>query len=606
MNREELNIVVVGHVDHGKSTLIGRLLYDTNSLLDGEVERVEKISKERGKSFEYAYLLDAFEEEQTQGITIDTTRIRFSSDKRDYIIIDAPGHKEFLKNMISGASAAEAALLLIDGNEGVREQSKRHGYILSLLGIKKVVVIVNKMDLIDYSEEKFNAIKEEYGKFLNNISVFPINYIPISAFEGENLIEDSEQMPWYKGYSVVEQMDSLEKSKSLNEKPLRLPIQDVYKFDSRRIIAGRIESGTIKVGDEITIYPSNKKTKVNSIEVWPDDKEKKDIGVSLESVGIRVNDEYFFKRGELICKKEEKPYVGNIFNTNIFWMGNEPLVKGKEYKLKIATGEVKCTVALINKVIDSSNLEEAKAFNEIKKNEVGEVTISTKEVIAFDKFSEFEATGRFVIVDGFDVCGGGIISGVVETLQNRTIKTENKNVALRERLVNRKMREEKLKQQGKVIWLTGLPGCGKNEIAIKLEKLLHEMDKKVYYLDSAAIRYSLSNDLGFSKGDSLEAGRRIAEVANLFKDTGFITIVTSVSPFIEGREIIKSIIGEDDYLEIYIEGSSEVLEKRKKGMAKEWDQEVNYERSSEPVISIHIEDYNFNSSDVATGLIKYL
>ena len=274
-NKEILNIVVVGHVDHGKSTVIGKLLYDTHSLPEGAVEKVKRIAKETGKPFEYAYLLDAFEEEQKQGITIDTTQIQFSTDKRDYVIIDAPGHKEFLKNMISGAANAEAALLIVDAKQGVQEQSRRHAYILSLLGIKKVYVVVNKMDLVDYSEEVYKTIEVEMNKFLNDLDVHPLSYIPVSAFYGENILNSSDKMPWYEGSSVIEAIDLIEKEKGREEKSLRFPIQDVYKFDDRRIIAGRIESGSLKVGDEIVIYPEGKKTTVKTIEYWQE-KDKKD------------------------------------------------------------------------------------------------------------------------------------------------------------------------------------------------------------------------------------------------------------------------------------------------------------------------------------------
>ena len=245
--RENLRIVAVGHVDHGKSTIIGRILYDTKSISDGVINKVKKVCLEKGKEFEYAFLLDAFEEEQNQGITIDTTEIQFKTENRDYTIIDAPGHKEFLKNMISGAASAEAALLIIDSNEGIKEQSKRHGYILSLLGIKQVYVIVNKMDLIGYDEEKFNEIVKEMNKFLKELQVYPKKYIPVSAYYGENISNTSDKLKWYKGENIIEALDKFEKEKSFDEKELRFPIQDVYKFDDRRIIAGRIESGKIKV-----------------------------------------------------------------------------------------------------------------------------------------------------------------------------------------------------------------------------------------------------------------------------------------------------------------------------------------------------------------------
>jgi bifunctional enzyme CysN/CysC/sulfate adenylyltransferase subunit 1 len=421
--RETLKIVVVGHVDHGKSTVIGRLLYDTKSLPEGAIEKVKRISKETGKPFEYAYLLDAFEEEQKQGITIDTTQIQFHTKKRDYVIIDAPGHVEFLKNMISGAANAEAALLVIDANEGVREQSKRHGYILSLLGIKKVYVLVNKMDLIDYSEEKFLDVKSDMDTFLKSINVFPQKYIPVSAFHGENIALRSEKMPWYKGDTVLDALDIFEKDKDIIDKPLRLPIQDVYKFDNRRIIAGRIESGVLNVGDEIVIYPSKRASKVKSIEYW----QEKDKATKVEagmSVGITLFDEFFYKRGEFITRKDdEAPLVGDTFKANIFWMGENRLTMNKRYKLKLVTQETECEIAAINKAIDASTLFSNDNAKEVNTNEVAEVVIKTKDKICFDEFRNNHVTGRFVIVDGYDISGGGIINGLeILDVANKFVK----------------------------------------------------------------------------------------------------------------------------------------------------------------------------------------
>jgi bifunctional enzyme CysN/CysC/sulfate adenylyltransferase subunit 1 len=355
-DRETLKIVVVGHVDHGKSTLIGRLLYDTHSIAQGRIDRVYKVCQEKGKPFEYAYLLDAFEEEQKQGITIDTTQIQFFSKKRDYVIIDAPGHKEFLKNMISGAANAEAALLIIDAQEGVQEQSKRHGYMLSLLGIQKVYVIVNKMDLIDYSEDKFKEIRQEMNKFLNNLHVYPLKYIPISAFHGENITTSSIKMPWYTGEPILKAIDLFEKETGLEDKPLRFPIQDVYKFDSRRIIAGRIESGTLKVGDEILVSPGHKLTRVKSVEHWAERDQRHTASAGM-SVGITVEDEFFSQRGEVISHRIEPPLAEDTFRANLFWMGKSPLVAGKKYKLKLVTQEQECEVISISKVIEAATLD---------------------------------------------------------------------------------------------------------------------------------------------------------------------------------------------------------------------------------------------------------
>lgn len=418
-DRESLKIVVVGHVDHGKSTVIGRLLYDTKSIPEGAIDRVKRISKEKGKPFEYAYLLDAFEEEQKQGITIDTTQLQFHTDKRDYVIIDAPGHKEFLKNMVSGAANAEAALLIIDAHEGIQEQSKRHGYILSLLGIQKVYVLVNKMDLIDYSEEKFNQIRQEMNQFLNSLNVYPLHYIPVSAFYGENIAAATEKMPWYKGEPLLKAIDEFERDRGLEDKALRFPIQDVYKFDHRRIIAGRIESGTLRLGDEILISPSNKVTRVKSIEHWLA-KDEQDVVSAGMSVGITVEDEFFNQRGEFISHKTDVPIVAEAFKANLFWLGKQPLVKQKEYLLKLATQEVECEIHSISKVVDATTLEMLEDAGHVKTNDVAEVIIKTKRSISFDEFKNNPNTGRFVLLDGYDVSGGGIVSGPVEDVVTGT------------------------------------------------------------------------------------------------------------------------------------------------------------------------------------------
>lgn len=604
-DRENLNIVVVGHVDHGKSTLIGRLLYDTGSLPEGEIEKVKKISEENGKKFEYAYLLDAFEEEQKQGITIDITMLQFFTKKRDYVIIDAPGHKEFLKNMISGAASAEAAILVIDAKEGVQEQSKRHGYILSLLGIKKVFVAINKMDLVDYSEDRFNEVQGEFNEFLNNINIYPEGYIPISAANGENVANKSEKMPWYNGQNILESMDSIEKNRGIEEKELRFPIQDVYKFDNRRIIAGRIESGTLKKGDEIVIYPSGKTTKVRSVEAWQQ-RDMVDTVTAGMSVGITLENEFYNKRGELICHKDAPVTVGNVFNANVFWLGNNNLVKDKIYKLKIETQEVEFKIISINKITDAATLD-SDDRNFIKKNDVAEVTIKTTKSICFDKFSELQSTGRFVIVDGYDISGGGIISDVEDSLKREIKGVKSKNISIRKRLVSRRDREKNLGQSGRVIWLTGLPGCGKNEIAVKLEKRFIDLGKKVYYLDSSHLRFGLSSDLTFKSEDAHEQTRRIAEVANLFADSGMITIVTSVSRFREDRQYAKSIIGEKSYAEIFIDADKEVCRKRNPFVFNEDSDSVfEYERSEYPIITLYIDKSGFNSDTKVENIINML
>ncbi|MDO8586215.1 MAG: GTP-binding protein [Armatimonadota bacterium] len=403
-----LNIVIVGHVDHGKSTLVGRLLHDTKSLPDGKYEAVARVCEDSGKDFEYAFLLDALEEERDQGITIDTTQIRFHTDKRDYVIIDAPGHKEFLKNMVTGAASAEAAILLIDADEGIQEQSRRHGYILNLLGIRQVTVVINKMDLVDYSQTVFNDIHTEYLAFLNQLGIVPQFVIPLSARNGDNVARHSQRMTWYNGPTVLEALDEFQSRVSKESGPLRMPVQDIYKFDKRRIVAGRIESGSIKEGDTICFSPSGHKAIVKTIERW---QSAKDGAASAgESVGITLDEQLFIERGDIISHTDDLPRSSSVLQGNLFWLGDRHLAPNRTYVLKLTTQEVECTVGSISGVINTASLARVgDVAREVAKNEVATVVFDLKKKVSFDSAIDVIETGRFVIVDGFDVSGGGII-----------------------------------------------------------------------------------------------------------------------------------------------------------------------------------------------------
>lgn len=407
-----LSIVIVGHVDHGKSTLVGRLLHDTNSLPQGKYETIARVCEDTGKPFEFAFLLDALEEERDQGITIDTTQIRFHTPERSCIIIDAPGHKEFLKNMVTGAASAEAALLLIDADEGIQEQSRRHGYLLHLLGIRQIAVVVNKLDLVDYSHEVFDDIQKEYLSFLNELDVSSRFFIPISAREGDNVAARSEKTSWYTGPTILEALDLFESRTPRENAPLRLPVQDVYKFDKRRIIAGRVESGTISEGDIIRFSPSGHEGRVKTIERW--ESPKNASASAGESIGITLEEQVFVERGEIVSHTENRPTESSFLQANIFWLGDRELAVGRRYMLKLTTQEVECTVSAISGVINTSTLARAKSASAgVAKNEVATVVFDLKQPVAFDPVSEVVETGRFVIVDGFDVAGGGIVTSPV-------------------------------------------------------------------------------------------------------------------------------------------------------------------------------------------------
>ncbi len=415
MNR--MNIVITGHVDHGKSTLTGRLLADTNSLPEGKLEAVKNMCAKNARPFEYAFLLDALEDEQKQGITIDSARVFFKSDRREYIIIDAPGHIEFLKNMLTGASRASAAVLLIDAKEGIAENSRRHGLLLSLLGIRQVTVAVNKMDMVGYDKNIFDTIVREYGEYLAGLGITPGHFIPIAARDGDNLKNPSENMPWYKGKTVMESLDSFEDEKKLEEKPFAMPLQDIYKFtangDDRRIFAGTVVSGTLNVGDRVTFLPSGKSSRVSTVESF-NTPAKTSVSIG-EAAGFTLETQIYVKAGEVaVIEGKSALKTSNLFRANVFWLGSKPFETGKEYKLKLAASKSSVVIESIEKLIDAQSLDKAEDRNEIKRHEAATVVLRTSNFLAFDSFAENEPLGRFVIIDDYNIAGGGIILNAIE------------------------------------------------------------------------------------------------------------------------------------------------------------------------------------------------
>jgi len=408
MGKDSLRIVIVGHVDHGKSTLIGRLLLDTNSLPKEKITEIKKISKELGKDTEMAYVVDQLKEERERNITIDTTQIFFNTRKRNYIIIDAPGHLEFIKNMITGASMAEAAILIVDVKEGVREQTRRHSYILNMLGIKEVMVVFNKMDLIGYEQERYNKVKDEIVEFLHSLKITPFFTIPLSAKEGGNVSETSSEMPWYKGPHLLKALDSLKVKTKTAESPLRFCVQDIYDIDGEKIIAGKVLSGIINQGQKILSTPTEEEAVIKDIKVFNSHKRRAQKG---ENIGLVLDKSLEVARGEIFVAREDHLNKINQFKGNIFWMSNEPLQKGKTFNLRCSTQEVGCVVEKIERRINSSTLELIEEdASEIRINEVGMVTFQLKKEIIIEDFSFIEELGRFVLESNYNLEGAGIVT----------------------------------------------------------------------------------------------------------------------------------------------------------------------------------------------------
>ena len=543
--RDQMNVVIVGHVDHGKSTVVGRLLADTGALPQGKLDAVRRECERTGKPFEYAFLLDALTDEQDQGITIDTARCFFKSERRDYIIIDAPGHIEFLKNMISGAARAEAAVLVIDAKEGVRENSRRHGYILSMLGIRQVVVCVNKMDLIGYDEAQFDAIEREYRAFLEAIgAVRPERFIPVSAILGDNLASRGAGMPWYTGPTLLETLDGLAKAPSRVDQAMRMPVQAVYKFtsrgDDRRIIAGRIEAGQVRVGDKVVFSPSNNVSTIKTVEGF--NTPPRDRMEAGWSTGFTLMEEIYVTRGEIMSHAERGPLVSTRLRTNLIWLGKKPFVAGRDYKLKLGTAAVPVRIHKILKVIDASALGSVLQKDEIGRHDVADVILETRQPVAFDLTADCEATGRFVIVDGYDVAGGGIITAAIaDELKDLRAEARTRDFNWVVGGVTAEQRAQRFGHRAALIMFVGPAGAGKHRYARALERALFDQGRNIYMLDGKNVLLGVDHDLWVDAAQS-ELVRRFGEVAHLLLNSGLLVVSTTNAIGLADARAVQALI----------------------------------------------------------------
>jgi bifunctional enzyme CysN/CysC len=547
--KQQMNIVIGGHVDHGKSTIIGRLMADTHSLPEGKLEQVKALCERTAKPFEYAFLLDALKDEQAQGITIDSARVFFKTAKRDYIIIDAPGHIEFLKNMVTGASRAEAALLVIDAKEGVQENSRRHGYMMSMLGIRQIAVLVNKMDLVDYDKAVFDQIVKEYTAFLKQLNVEPAAFIPVAGREGENIASPSRAMPWYKGHTVLAMLDAFQKEPAPVAAPFRMPVQDVYKFtkqgDDRRIVAGTIDTGAVSVGDEVVFYPSGKKSRVKSIEGF--NRAPLTRAFAGQAAGFTLQEQIYVARGEVATLSHQpRPKVTTRLKVNLFWLGKKALVTKKDYVLKLGTVRVPMRLEEVHRVIDASDLSTQDAKQRIDRNDVAECTIKLNRAIAFDLADEIAATSRFVVIDDYEIRGGGIIR---EALPDRQTWVRDKvllrNYKWEASIIPPERRAEKYNQRSMLLLITGEQEVDRKSLAKGLESRLFEDGKVVYFLGIGNVLYGVDADIERKEENRQEHMRRLAEVANLMLDAGVILIVTAAELTQEDLELIKTTVEPD-------------------------------------------------------------
>jgi bifunctional enzyme CysN/CysC len=546
-------IVIVGHIDHGKSTLIGRMLHDTDSLPTGKVEELKRVSERRGQPFEWSFVLDALQLERDQAITVDSTQIWFSTPARRYVIIDAPGHREFLRNMVTGAASAHAGVIVVDAKQGVSEQTRRHAYLLHLIGIPKVVVAVNKMDLVEFSEDRFKVVESEMIKYLADIGLEAQAMVPVSAANGDNIATRSDKMPWYSGPTVTESLDGFPRPAAPVERPFRMPVQDVYRYDGRRYIVGRVESGTLDTGSTITVWPTGRSAKVVSFESWQEKDKRTSISAG-QSAALILDDELYIERGHVLTLPTAGPRMANALSARLFWLSRDPLRKGEALTLKLATAEYDIVVDSIDTVIDVSDLSRHRG-HEVGQNGVAEVTLRCRGHITFDVFHDLPALGRAVLLDGYQVVGGCIIEG------GEDIETASRNLTAVPQSVTAAERQTANGYPGAVLWMAGLSGAGKSTLAMALQRELFKRGIHVYTLDGDNVRKGLNRDLGFSEEERDENLRRVAEVAKLFADAGIIVISAFIAPTNSARAAAREIVGEQ-FHEVFIHADLEVCESR--------------------------------------------
>ena len=561
MNSEKdiLKFVTIGSVDDGKSTLIGRLLYETDCVFIDQFEAIKKTSQNKGSGkIDLSLITDGLKSEREQGITIDVAYRYFSTDNRKFIVADCPGHVQYTKNMVTGASNVEVSLILLDAKRGITEQSKRHGFISSLLQINHMLVVINKMDMVDYSEDIFNGLVEEYSEFLSKLDIKDVVFIPASALQGDNVVKKSNNFCWYNGPTVLKYLENVYVLDSYNQVDFRFPVQLVIRNNEFRGYAGNIVSGTVRVGDKVLILPSMKQSEISAITTYDGCHEE----FSRGSVVLTIKDDIDISRGDMIVKIGNVPKIGNSLDAMLCWFDNQSLDMNKKYLLKQTTNITRVTVSELKYIIDVNTLHKTNK-KILKENDIGRFRIETFNKIFYDSYKNNKETGSFVLIDEetFQTAAAGFI----------TSRSNNQDIRWEDNYITKENRHKKNGHEGKILWLTGLSGSGKTTISKEIEKRLFNTNHQVIFLDGDNLRHGLCSDLGFSSEDRNENIRRIGEVAKILVNNGFIVICAFISPHKTQRNLVKSLVSEDRFKEIYIKCPIEVCEKRDvKGLYKKF------------------------------------
>jgi len=555
----QVRVVIVGHVDHGKSTLIGRLFHDTGRLPEGKKEAIEAMCRRRGMPFEWAFLMDSLKAERDQGVTIDTAQIWFRDKGREYVIIDAPGHREFIRNMVTGAASADAALLTIDADQGVRRQTRHHGLLLHLLGVRQLAVLVNKMDLVGFDPGRFQEIERETRTYLAELGLEPQVFVPLSARDGDNVAGPSANMPWYDGPTVLDALAGFAPPQAPTQRPLRLNVQDIYKFDDRRIVAGRIESGRVRVGDKVLFSPSNKTARIASIEAWNAPVPVLEACAG-QSVGVTLEEQIFVERGEVASHDVEPPLESDVFHARLFWLGHRPLKAGDRLTLTLGTQRAPATVERIEQVVDIDALDAHEA-PEVARDEIADVVIRARRLMALDEHANLPRSGRVVLADDHGVVAGGVVSLRTYPDQREQVTVRSANVSAVAHRVPTATRMARNGHAPGVLWFTGLSGAGKSTLAMALEQRLFQDGYQVYVLDGDNVRRGLNANLGFAPEDRAENIRRVGEVAALLADAGMIVISAFISPYRADRQRARAAAG-DSFHEVFVKADLATCEAR--------------------------------------------
>ena len=603
-----LRFITCGSVDDGKSTLIGRMLYESHMLFDDQLSSLKADSKKvgtQGEEIDFALLVDGLAAEREQGITIDVAYRFFSTDKRKYIVADTPGHEEYTRNMATGASTADVAIILVDAEQGVLTQTRRHSFIVSMVGVKKVLLAINKLDLVNYSEEIYDKIVSDYQDFAQTaLDIDSITSIPISALIGDNVVKKSENTPWYNGQTIMEYLETVEISNQKTLQSFRMPVQWVNRPNSNfRGFSGLISSGEINSGDKIRILPGGQTSTIKSIVTWGGNLTTAKAG---QSVTIILDDEIDVSRGDVITISEDPCGEGDQFQARILWMNENPMMPGRQYLLKSNSQSAMLTLGRLKHRIDVNTLDHLPAKT-LEINEIGVCNISLDKRIAFDSYDKNQTMGGFIVIDRLsnNTVGMGLIDFALR---------RSENIHWQKMDVSQESRAEQKSQVPKIIWFTGLSGSGKSSIANILEKKLQSLGRHTITLDGDNIRHGINRDLGFTDADRVENIRRVGEVAKLMLNSGLICITSFISPFESERKMVRSLVSENEFIEVFVDTPLSVCEQRDvKGLyAKARSGEIpNFTGISSPFEKpinpeIRIDTLNISAEEAADQIIEFL